>query len=199
MKTLPDLFEKNRAWARDRTREDPSFFQRLSDGQSPSFAWIGCADSRVPANEIVGLAPGELFVHRNVANVLAPDDDNALSVLEYAVDNLGVDHVIVCGHYGCGGVLAALGPPVEGHLERWLTHVRGVRDAHEPELASLTPEKRWRRLCELNVRAQVDNVTKSRVVQEAWSAGSSLHVHGWIYSLEDGLLHDLELTVGEGS
>lgn len=198
MKTLPELFESNRAWAEDRTREDPEYFSRLSRGQEPPFLWIGCADSRVPANEIVGLDPGELFVHRNVANVVAPDDDNGMSVLEYAVKALGVGHVIVCGHYGCGGVQAALGPPQRGHLDRWLDHVREVRDAHADELQGLSDEARWKRLCELNVRAQVEQVRRTDVVQEAWASGASLHVHGWIYSLEDGLLRDLEITVSEG-
>lgn len=197
MKTLPDLFENNRAWASDRTHEDPEYFSRLSRGQEPLFLWIGCADSRVPASEIVGLEPGDLFVHRNVANVVAPDDDNAMSVLQYAVAALGVEHVIVCGHYGCGGVQAVLGPRSRGHLDRWLDHVRQVRDAHAEELEGLSDEARWRRLCELNVRAQVEHVRRSDVVREAWSSGASLHVHGWIYSLDDGLLHDLEISVSE--
>lgn len=197
MKTLPELFENNRSWAEARIREDPGFFARLSGGQSPPFLWIGCCDSRVPANEIVGLEPGELFVHRNIANVVARDDDNVMGVLEYAVKSLGVEHVIVCGHYGCGGVQAVLGPALDGHLDRWLDHVRKVRDRHEDELEGLSEEARWRRLCELNVQAQVENVRETRVVQSAWSAGATLHVHGWIYNLDDGLLHDMEITVDQ--
>lgn len=194
VKTLTRLFENNRSRAAERTREDPEFFARLSRGQSPPFLWFGCSDSRVPANEVVGLEPGELFVHRNVANVVAPDDDNAMSVLEYAVKSLGVEHVIVCGHYGCGGVQAVLGSPLGGHLDRWLEHVREVRDRHAEEIEGLSDEARWRRLCELNVRAQVEHVRQSAVVRAAWSSGATLDVHGWIYSLEDGLLHDLEIT-----
>lgn len=197
MTTLSDLFASNRAWARRREAEAPGFFERLSEGQAPPFHWIGCADSRVPPNEIVGMPPGELFVHRNVANVVAPDDDNAMSVLQYAVASLGVEHVIVCGHYGCGGVQAVLGPRPRGHLDRWLGHVRQVRDAHAEEVEGLSDEARWRRLCELNVRSQVEHVRRSDVVREAWDSGASLHVHGWIYSLEDGLLHDLEISVSE--
>lgn len=193
MKTLPQLFENNRSWAEARTREDPDFFTRLAGGQSPPFLWIGCCDSRVPANEIVGLDPGELFVHRNIANVVPPEDDNVMSVLEYAVESLGVEHVIVCGHYGCGGVQAVLGPRLKGHLGRWLDSVGRVRDRHREDLEELSDEDRWRRLCELNVRAQVRNVRESAVVKEALSDGATLNVHGWIYSLEDGLIHDMEI------
>ncbi len=196
MRTLPHLFEKNRAWARHRTDQDPEFFKRLSAQQAPDYLWIGCADSRVPANEIVGLAPGELFVHRNVANVVAADDPNCHSVLQYAVDVLKVEHVIVCGHYGCGGVQAAFGGPQAMPLEGWLTHIRQVRRAHASELDTLEEDSaRWRRLCELNVMAQVENVCRTDIAQGAWKRGQSLAVHGWIYDVRDGLLRDLDVTV----
>jgi len=196
MRVLPQLFEANRAWARAHEAEDPDFFRRLSEGQAPGYLWIGCADSRVPANQIVGLAPGELFVHRNVANLVPEADDNGMSVLQYAVDALQVGHVIVCGHYGCGGVRAALDESGTGHLERWLAGLRKIRDANSAELEALEDDgARWARLCELNVEAQVDSIRRSDVVREAWERGQSLAVHGWIYGLEDGLLHDLDVTV----
>lgn len=196
MRFLPRLFANNRAWARERQEADPRYFERLSAGQAPEHLWIGCADSRVPANEIVGLEPGELFVHRNVANVLAPDDPNGLAVLQYAVEVLRVGHVIVCGHYGCGGVQAALGGPVDPPLEGWLQHVRAVRRRHEAELKALEDDAaRWRRLCELNVIAQVENVCETRLVRDAWEAGQPLVVHGWIYDLRDGLLRDLDVSL----
>ena len=196
MPSLADLFANNRAWAARQTRQDPLFFSRLCAQQAPDFLWIGCSDSRVLANEIVGLAPGEMFVHRNVANVVAPDDTNCAAVLQYAVEALGVEHVIVCGHYGCGGVEAALGTAVlHGPLERWLSHVRSVRSAHTLELERLTEPGARRRLCELNVMAQVEAVTRMPSVHEAWRRGQALAVHGWIYDLHDGLLRDLEVSV----
>ncbi|HEY8492377.1 MAG TPA: carbonic anhydrase [Myxococcota bacterium] len=197
MRYLPELFERNRAWAAAQVAEDPDFFRRLCGLQAPRHLWIGCADSRVPANQIVGLQPGELFVHRNVGNVFDPADPNAVSVLQYAVEVLGVRHVIVCGHYECGGVLAAFGgtglkPPLDG----WIDHLRRVRAQHEAELVALPDrEARWRRLCELNVAAQVDAVCATELVREAWARGQELYVHGWIYDLRDGLLRDLELSV----
>jgi carbonic anhydrase len=196
MRHLPELAANNRAWAARHLREDPAFFQRLCDLQTPEFLWIGCADSRVPANEIVGLAPGELFVHRNVANVMAPGDANALSVLQYAVDTLRVRHVIVCGHYGCGGVRAALDDtPLEPPLGGWIEHIRQVRRAHQAELETLTSDDaRWRRLCELNVAAQVASTAATPIVRRAWARGQTLLLHGWIYDLHDGLLRDLELS-----
>ena len=194
--SLARLRANNRAWAESRTRADPDFFRRLCGLQAPDFLWIGCADSRVPANEIVGLAPGELFVHRNVANVVPPDDPNATAVLQYAVEVLRVEHVIVCGHYGCGGVQAALGEVLHGPVERWLTHVRDVRNAHADELARIAdPDARAHRLAELNVIAQVESVTRVAAVREAWHRGQPLAVHGWIYDLRDGLLRDLEVSV----
>jgi len=196
MRYLPELFANNRAWATSCLREDPAYFARLSAQQAPRCLWIGCADSRVPANTIVGLDPGEMFVHRNIANVVPPRDVNALSVLQYAVDVLQVAHVIVCGHYGCGGVRAALDPPVAPPLERWLLHVRAVRRAHARELARLPGiGERWRRLCELNVRAQVRAVSRTRTARAAWRRGQALVVHGWIYDLHDGLLRDLDVSV----
>ncbi|MFI5178074.1 MAG: carbonic anhydrase [Vicinamibacterales bacterium] len=196
MDDLRDLFANNRAWAAARRAADPAFFQRLCGLQSPRYLWIGCADSRVPANEIVGLAPGELFVHRNVGNVLPPADANALAVLQYAVDVLKVEHVIVCGHYGCGGVRAALDDArTEPPLEDWIEHLRRVRRAHAPELARLaSDEERWRRLCELNVEAQVQTARETAVARRAWARGQRLAVHGWIYDLHDGELRDLALS-----
>ena len=200
MKFLPRLFESNRKWAAERVAEDPKFFERLCDLQSPDHLWIGCADSRVPANQIVGLAPGEMFVHRNVANVVAPNDTNCLSVVQYAVDVLRIKHIIVCGHYGCGGVRAAFGPPLELPLESWLQHVRAVRRAHEDELKSLTGDAaRERRLCELNVIAQVRAVSRIGTVIDAWDRGQTLAVHGWVYDLHDGLLRDLGVSVEGGA
>jgi carbonic anhydrase len=193
---LPRLFENNRAWAARRIAEDPHFFERLVAIQAPAYLWIGCADSRVPANEIVGLDPGELFVHRNVANLVAPDDGNVLAVLQYAVDVLKVRHVIVTGHYGCGGVQAALGPALAEPLERWLDPLRGVVHRHERALAALPDDaKRWRRLCELNVIAQVETLRGVTTVRNAWARHQPLDLHGWIYDLHDGLLRDLHVTV----
>ena len=197
MRLLPELFANNRDWAAAQTRRDPRFFERLCAIQRPAHLWIGCADSRVPANEIVGLAPGELFVHRNVANIVRPDDRNCLSVVQYAVDVLGISHIIVCGHYGCGGIRAAFGPATTEPLEGWIAHVRGVREAHADELDRLPDDTaRWRRLCELNVIAQVRIVAALPTVAAAWQRGATLAVHGWIYDLKDGLLRDLEVTVG---
>ena len=198
MRYLPDLFARNRAWAAARVAEDPGYFQRLCELQAPRHLWIGCADSRVPANQIVGLEPGELFVHRNVANVFDPADPNAVSVLQYAVEVLRVEHVIVCGHYGCGGVLAAFERGLEPPLEGWIDHIRRVRVAHLAELDALEDrDARWRRLCELNVAAQEAAVCSTGVVQAAWARGQELVVHGWIYDLRDGLLRDLELSVAK--
>jgi carbonic anhydrase len=197
---LSTLLANNRAWAAERTRQDPQFFQRLCGLQTPEYLWIGCADSRVPANEIVGLAPGELFVHRNIANVVSPDDVNCVAVLQYAIDTLKVKHVIVCGHYGCGGVEAGLGAPLSGSLDRWIQHVRDVRSRHTLELERLTDhQERWRRLCELNVVEQVNAVCQVDIVRSAWRRGQPLLVHGWIYDLRDGLLQDLHVTKSAAS
>lgn len=196
MRYLPELFARNRVWAAGQLASDPAYFQRLCGLQSPRHLWIGCADSRVPANQIVGLEPGELFVHRNVGNVFDPADPNAVSVLQYAVDVLHVSHVIVCGHYECGGVLAAFGSGLKPPLDIWIDHLRRVRAAHQAELDALPDrDSRWRRLCELNVAAQVASVCSTEVVTGAWARGQELYVHGWIYDLHDGLLRDLDLSV----
>jgi len=199
-RTLPELFEKNRAWARHMTERDPAFFQTLSAQQAPRYLWIGCSDSRVPANEIVGLLPGELFVHRNVANVVVHTDLNCLSVLQYAVDALKVEHVIVCGHYGCGGVRAAYLGSSLGLIDNWLRHVQDVRDTHAALVAAAGGEDaRINRLCELNVVEQVRHVCQTTIVAEAWRRQQPLSVHGWIYDLRDRLLHDLGCTVAAGA
>jgi carbonic anhydrase len=196
MRTLPDLFRRNRAWAAARTAEDPDFFARLAGQQAPQYLWIGCSDSRVPANQIVGLAPGEMFVHRNVANVVVHADLNCLSAVQFAVEALRVRHVIVCGHYGCGGVLAALRDARLGLVDNWLRHVQDVRGKHRAQLDALPDEAaRHARLCELNVIEQVINVAQTTVVREAWARGQELAVHGWIYDVADGLLRDLDVCV----
>ena len=193
---LKQLFTNNRNWAAKMTRQDPEFFSRLSSQQAPQYLWIGCADSRVPANEIVGLAPGEMFVHRNVGNVVVHADLNCLSVLQFAVEVLRIEHVIVCGHYGCGGVRAALRDDRLGLVDNWLRHVQDVRWKHQAELANLPTEKQQHdRLCELNVVEQVVNVSQTTVVRDAWARGQELAVHGWIYDLHDGLLRDLAVSV----
>lgn len=196
MRILPDLFANNRAWAARLTEHDPGFFESLVAQQSPRYLWIGCSDSRVPANEIVGLLPGELFVHRNVANVVVHTDLNCLSVLQYAVDVLRVEHVIVCGHYGCGGVRAAYARTSVGLSDNWLRHVRDVHERHEAIVAQARDdEARMARLCELNVVEQVRHVCQTTIVQDAWSRAQPVTVHGWIYSLRDGLLRDLDCTI----
>lgn len=195
MKFLNHLFDNNRRWAAQITQRDPEFFAKLSRQQSPQYLWIGCADSRVPANEIVDLLPGELFVHRNVANVVVHTDLNCLSVMQYAVDVLKVKHIIVCGHYGCGGVRAALRGDRVGLSDNWLRHVQDVRQKYETKLAILRDEhSRCDRLCELNVIEQVVNVCHTTIVQDAWLRGQALAVHGWVYGLRDGLLRDLKAT-----
>jgi carbonic anhydrase len=194
---LEHLKANNRAWAARKTAVDPSFFQRLAGQQAPEYLWIGCADSRVPANEIVGLDPGELFVHRNVANLAPPQDANYLSVLQFAVDVIKVKHVMVVGHYGCGGVAAAVDGQRRGLVDHWLHPIREVHDCHKHELEALSDEQaRWDRLVELNVARQVKNVAADVFVQDAWARGQELHVHGWVYSIADGLVNDLNLTVG---
>jgi carbonic anhydrase len=196
MRTLAPLFHRNRDWARSMREQEPEFFEKLVKQQSPDYLWIGCADSRVPANEIVGLLPGELFVHRNVANVVVHTDLNCLSVLQYAVDVLDVEHVIVCGHYGCGGVQAALGNSRLGLIDNWLRHVQDVRKKHAASIDGLPDDAaRLHRLCELNVVEQVFNVCQTTIVQNAWDRGKKLEVHGWIYDLHDGLLKDLAVCV----
>lgn len=187
-----DLFDNNRRWAARVTARDPQFFAQLAAQQAPQYLWIGCSDSRVPANQIVGLLPGEMFVHRNVANIVVHADLNCLSTIQYAVDVLKVRHIIVCGHYGCQGVLAALRDDKLGLCDNWLRHVQDVRWKHAGELERLASEReRHRRLCELNVAEQVVNVSQSTVLGDAWARGQEIAVHGWIYDVADGLLHEL--------
>jgi carbonic anhydrase len=196
MRVLRHLFANNQAWAAAITREKPDFFVQLSRQQAPEHMWIGCSDSRVPANEIVGLLPGEMFVHRNVANVVVHTDLNCLSTVQFAADVLHVKHIIVCGHYGCGGVLSALRDDRLGLIDNWLRHVQDVRLKHRIHLAGLATEaERHDRLCELNVIEQVVNLCQTTVVREAWTRGQALAIHGWIYKLTDGLLRDLGMCV----
>jgi carbonic anhydrase len=197
MPNLQDLLDNNRAWSARIHVQDPEFFSRLSRQQSPEYLWIGCSDSRVPANQIVGLLPGEIFVHRNVANVVVHTDLNCLSVLQYAVDVLKVRHVIVVGHYGCGGVLSALRNDRLGLIDNWLRHVQDVRLKHLAMLESIASHgQQSDRLCELNVIEQAVNVCQTTVVQEAWARRQAVRVHGWIYGLADGLVRDLGMHVG---
>jgi len=193
--SLKQLLENNRAWAKDMLAQDKQYFSRLAQQQTPQYLWIGCSDSRVPANQITGLAPGEVFVHRNIANVVVHTDLNCLSVIQFAVDILRVRHIILCGHYGCSGVHAAMTKHRIGLSDNWLRHVQAVAAKHEGELGRLAAEEtRHRRLCELNAREQVQNIVQCTAVQEAWERGQPLEVHGWIYDLKDGLLHDLQVS-----
>ncbi|KAA3629720.1 MAG: carbonate dehydratase [Proteobacteria bacterium] len=195
MNDLSDLFQRNREWAERITAEDPHFFEELAKQQSPQYLWIGCSDSRVPANEIVGMLPGELFVHRNVANLVIQTDLNCLSVVQYAVEVLKVKHIIVCGHYGCGGVRAAYENPKLGLIDNWLRTIRRLYLNHAEEIDGLDETVRIDRLCELNVMQQVANVCITTVVQDAWERGQELAVHGVIYSISDGVLRDLAMNV----
>jgi carbonic anhydrase len=196
MKTLDHLFDSNRAWAERIQQQDPEFFRKLSRQQSPDYLWIGCSDSRVPANDIVGLLPGELFVHRNVANVVVHTDLNCLSVIQFAVEVLKVRHIIVCGHYGCSGVEAIVRGDRLGLSDNWLRHVQDVREKHERSLPAATAfAERSARLCELNVVEQVVNVARTSILRDAWERGQEVTLHGWIYGLHDGLLSDLQTTV----
>lgn len=195
MRELRHLFENNQAWAEGLSKQDPGFFLNLSRQQSPQYLWIGCSDSRVPANQIVGLLPGELFVHRNIANLVVHTDLNCLSVMQFAVDILKVRHIIVCGHYGCSGVQTALRGDRIGLSDNWLRHVQDVREKHRSHLAGLDSDVACgNRLCELNVIEQVANVCRTTVIRDAWSRGQELTVHGWIYGLKDGLLRDLKCS-----
>ena len=196
MRLLSHLFGNNRAWAAEITRKDPDFFLHLSEQQAPKYLWIGCADSRVPANEIVGLLPGEMFVHRNVANVVVHSDLNCLSVMQFAVDVLEIEHIIVCGHYGCSGVSVALKGERVGLADNWLRHVQDVHAKHDARVAApRQASERVDRLCELNVIEQVAHVCQTTIVQDAWERGQPLSVHGWVYGLKDGLVRDLVTTV----
>lgn len=196
MNDINKLLENNRAWAEGIKSQQPGFFQELARQQNPRYLWIGCSDSRVPATQLVGLNSGELFVHRNVANLVVHTDFNCLSVLQFAVDVLGVSHVIVCGHYGCGGIAAAMNNLQLGLIDNWLRHVQDVMHNHQALLAKITDEtERLNKLCELNVSEQVLNVSRTTIVQNAWAHGQELAVHGWIYGIGDGLLRDLEIRI----
>jgi carbonic anhydrase len=194
MKYLPQLFANNRKWAEHICADDPHFFETLAKQQSPEYLWIGCSDSRVPANEIVGLMPGEVFVHRNISNLVIHTDMNCLSVLQFAVEVLKVKHVIVCGHYGCGGVKAALEETRHGLIDNWLRNIQQTASIYPKELSSLHGEEKIDRLCELNVIEQVRSVAHTTVVQDAWQRGQALTIHGWIYGIKDGLLRDLDVS-----
>ncbi len=196
MSELEHLLESNKRWAKELASEKPGFFTDLSQQQAPEYLWIGCSDSRVPANQITGLAPGEVFVHRNIANVVVHSDLNCLSVVQYAVEVLKVKHIIVCGHYGCGGVKAAMGQKKHGLIDNWLLHIRDIYRFYRSEIDSCSGEEaRFERLCEKNVIEQAYNVCSSTVVQNAWAKGSELSVHGWIYAIKDGLIHDLDVSM----
>ncbi|MDP1647556.1 MAG: carbonate dehydratase [Rubrivivax sp.] len=192
---LQDLIQNNRRWAAATEKREPGFFTRLAEQQNPRYMWIGCADSRVPANEITGLDPGEVFVHRNVANVVVPSDLNALSTIQFAVEHLLVEHIMVVGHYGCAGVRAVLRGTRVGLADNWLRHVQDVRLRHRKRLEHLSPEAQEDTLCEMNVIEQVGNVALSTVLQDAWGRGQKVAVHGWVYGLRDGLLKDLDVTM----
>jgi carbonic anhydrase len=196
MRKLNDLLEANGRWAESMVAADPEYFLRLSQQQAPQYLWIGCSDSRVPANQITGLAPGEVFVHRNVANVVVHADLNCLGAIQFAVDLLGVRHIIVCGHYGCSGVQASLMGRRIGVVDNWLRHVGDVAHKHAHALAAVDEAQRHDLLCDLNVIEQVENVCQTTVVQDAWERGQELTVHGWLYGLKDGRLHDLEMAIG---
>jgi carbonic anhydrase len=196
MKPLAHLFEANRAWVEHVTRDEPAFFEKLANQQSPEYLWIGCSDSRVPANQITGLAPGQVFVHRNIANVVVHTDLNALSVIQFAVDHLKVRHIIVVGHYGCSGVHAALSRTKVGLADNWLRHLKDVRDKHASYLGTVLSEARQQNaLTELNVIEQVRNVCYTSSVQDAWTRGQAIENHGWVYGVSDGLLRDLDVSV----
>jgi len=196
MKVLKHLFDNNRNWAQHRTDSDPEFFSRLSHQQAPEYLWIGCSDSRVPANEIVGLLPGELFVHRNIANLVVDNDLNCLSVVQFAVDVLKIKHIIVCGHYGCGGVKAVLDDAKVGLADNWLKNLKNVKEQFTDKIFSVSEgSQRFNRFCELNVVKQVLNVCSSDIVKSAWKRNQSLTVHGWIYDIKDGLLQDLDVCI----
>ena len=200
MNEIEIVLQGNREWSRYMTEKEPDFFQKLARQQAPDFLWIGCSDSRVPANQIVGMLPGQIFVHRNVANIVYPSDLNCLSVIEYAVDVLKVRHIIVCGHYGCGGVRAALDNQVHGLIDNWLTRIKDIYVRHAVEIDALdSAEKRVNRMCELNVIDQVKAVTHTTIVQDAWARGQQLSVHGWVYGLDNGLVNDLGIHVDNPS
>lgn len=195
MKLLKPLFDNNRRWANRILEENPKFFEQLAQQQNPEYLWIGCSDSRVPSNQIIDLMPGEVFVHRNIANMVIHTDLNCLSVLQYAVEVLKVKHIMVVGHYGCGGIKASMGNERLGLIDNWLGHIRDIHRLHATQLSDLDDKTRFDRLCELNVIEQVGNVASTTIVQDAWERGQEVAVHGWIYSVENGLLSDLDVTV----
>ncbi len=195
MKTLKYLFEKNLEWATSITENDPEFFSKLSMQQSPEYLWIGCSDSRVPANQIIDLPPGEVFVHRNIANVVVHTDLNCLSVIQFAVEVLRVKHIIVCGHYGCGGIKAAMDNCEHGLIDNWLRHIKDVSRFNAEKLKGLAHDEKFDLLCELNVVEQVTNVSNTNIVQQAWRKGAELSIHGWIYNIENGILKDLDACI----
>jgi carbonic anhydrase len=196
MRILRQLFDQNKDWAESIRKSDPEFFKKLSAEQNPEYLWIGCSDSRVPANTIVDVAPGDMFVHRNIANMVIHTDLNCLSVIQFAVDVLKVKHIIVCGHYGCGGIKAAMDDKEHGLIDNWLRHIKDVYRYHQNELDAIYDgKKKLHKLCELNVREQVINICNTTIVQSAWKSDQQLAVHGWIYNLEDGLLRDLDVCV----
>ncbi len=194
-KSYQILLENNKNWVQEKTEKNPSFFEQLAEGQNPDYLWIGCSDSRVPANQITGTSPGQIFVHRNIANMVVHSDMNMLSVLSYAVEVLKVKHVIVCGHYGCGGVLAAMGNKQFGLIDNWLRHIKDVYRYHHKELDAITSEEeRGRRFVEVNVIEQVHDLGKTSIVQNAWKNNQPLHIHGWVYDLKDGIIKDLDVS-----
>ena len=195
MKLLKPLFDNNRRWAERINEEDPDFFNQLAEQQNPEYLWIGCSDSRVPSNQIIDLMPGEVFVHRNIANMVIHTDLNCLSVIQYAVEVLKVKHIMVVGHYGCGGVKASMSNDRFGLIDNWLGHLKDIYRLHRADLDELDEEQRFNRLCELNVMEQVANVTSTSIVQDAWDRGQEVAVHGWIYGINNGLLTDLDVTV----
>lgn len=199
-KKIDELLENNKRWSKEITESDPRFFADLADQQNPDYLWIGCSDSRVEANAIVGLAPGEIFVHRNVANLVNHTDINCLSVIQFAVEVLQVDHIIVCGHYGCGGVQAAMEVKRHGLIDNWLRHIKDTANLHRHLLDSIAdPDEKLNKLCQLNVAEQVLNVGETTIVQDAWNRGQQLEIHGWIYGLKDGLIRDLEISIDSES
>jgi carbonic anhydrase len=193
---LTDLLDHNVAWAAGKRRDDPDYFHRLSALQQPDYLWIGCSDSRVPANVITGLEPGEVFVHRNVANLVHRGDLNLLSVLEFAVETIGVKHIIVCGHYGCGGIRAAMDGHRHGIIDHWLQPIRDIADNCQPDLAAIAdPEARLNHLCERTIAAQVESLSRTPIIRSAWRRNKAVSIHGWVYGLDDGLLRDLDCTI----
>lgn len=195
MNNLQHLFDKNIAWADEMKKNNPEFFSSLAKKQQPEYLWIGCSDSRVPANQILDLSPGEIFVHRNIANVVTHTDLNCLSVIQFAVEVLKVKHIIVCGHYGCGGIRAAMGSENNGLVDHWLRHIKDVARFNEKKLENLSDDDKHDRLCELNVQEQVINVSNTTIVKHAWVNGTDLTIHGWIYNLENGILKDLNMSI----